>query len=117
VIDTIGEEGLLPRARALGERATARLRALAERVPEVAEVRGPGLMIGVELSDPATRAPRGDLATGAIAGAREEGVVLIDCGPEGNVIRFIPPLVVSDDELDLALVALERGIARAITRR
>jgi len=117
VIDTIGEEGLLPRARALGERATARLRALAERVPEVAEVRGPGLMIGVELSDPATRAPRGDLATGAIAGAREEGVVLIDCGPEGNVIRFIPPLVVSDDELELALVALERGIARAITRR
>jgi 4-aminobutyrate aminotransferase len=113
VIEVIGEEGLLARARSLGERATARLRALAARVPEVAEVRGPGLMIGVELADPATRAPRGDLVAAAIAAAREEGVVLIDCGPDANVIRFIPPLVVSDEELDLALGALERGIEAA----
>jgi 4-aminobutyrate aminotransferase len=115
VIDTIGEEGLLARARVLGERATARLRALAEDVPEVVEVRGPGLMIGVELGDPATRAPRGDLAAAAIAGAREEGVVFIECGAEGNVIRVIPPLVATDQELDLALRALERGILRAVT--
>jgi 4-aminobutyrate aminotransferase len=114
-IDAIGEEGLRARARALGDRATARFRTLAEVVPHVGDVRGPGLMIGVELADPDTRRPRRDLARATLDYAREEeGVVMIECGPDGNVIRFIPPLVVTDDELDLAAGALERGIARAV---
>ena len=52
----------------------------------------------------------------AIAGAQEEGVIVIDCGPENNVIRFIPPLNVTDEELDLALTGLERAIERAAAR-
>ena len=112
-IDTLGEERLPERARVLGERATARLRALAERVPEVAEVRGPGLMIGVELADPASGAPRPDLVSAAIAGAEREGVIVIDCGPENSAIRFIPPLTISDDDLDAALTGLERGVEGA----
>jgi 4-aminobutyrate aminotransferase len=113
-IDAIGEEGVLARARALGRRATERLTALAGRVPEVADVRGPGLMIGVELADPDARAPRGDLAAAAISAAQDEGVVVIDCGPDNNVIRFIPPLTLTDAELALALDGLERAIERAV---
>ena len=115
-IDVIAEERLPERAVALGAITTARLREVAARVPEVAEVRGPGLMIGVEIAEPATGRPRGDLAARAIAAARSDGVVLIDCGPEGEVIRFIPPLTISEEDLDHGLDVLGRaleGIAAA----
>jgi 4-aminobutyrate aminotransferase len=114
VIDAVEADGLLARGRALGERAAHRLRALEAEIPEVAEVRGPGLMIGIELADPQTRAPLGDLAGRVIAAAQDEGLVLIECSAEGNVVRFIPPLVTSDDELDVGIAALERALARAL---
>ncbi len=114
VIDTIEAEGLLARGRDLGARATHRLKALEAEIPEVAEVRGPGLMIGVELADPATREPLGDLAHRVVAAAEQEGLVLIECAADGNVIRFIPPLVTTDEELDLGLGMLERALGRAL---
>jgi len=114
VIDAVEADGLLARGRGLGERATHRLRALEAEIPEVAEVRGPGLMIGVEFADPRTRAPLGDLAGRVIAAAQDEGLVLIECSAEGNVVRFIPPLVTSDEELDLGIAAFERALTRAL---
>jgi 4-aminobutyrate aminotransferase len=114
VIDTIESDGLLARGRELGARATHRLKALEAEVPEVAEVRGPGLMIGIEFADPATRAPLGDVARHVVAAAEDEGLVLIECQAEGNVIRLIPPLVTSDEELDQGLSILERAVGRAL---
>lgn len=114
VIDTIEDEGLLARGRELGVRATHRLKALEAEVPEVAQVRGPGLMIGIEFADPATRAPLGDLAGRVLAAAEAEGLILIDCSADANVVRLIPPLVTSDADLDLGLAALERAVALAL---
>ena len=114
VIDAVEADDLLARGKALGARATHRLKALEAEIPEVVDVRGPGLMIGVEFADPATRAPLGDLAKRVIANAEEEGLVLIECSAEGNVVRFIPPLVTRDEELDLGIAAFERAVGRAL---
>jgi 4-aminobutyrate aminotransferase len=114
VVDTIEEDGLLDRAKALGARATHRLKALEAEIPEVAEVRGPGLMIGIELADPATRAPLSDLTKRVVAAAEDDGLILIECQAEGNVIRFIPPLVTSDDELEQGLAILEGALTRSL---
>jgi 4-aminobutyrate aminotransferase len=114
VIDTVDDEGLLARGRELGARATHRLKALEAEIPEVAEVRGPGLMIGIEFADPGTRAPLGDLVARVVAAAEEEGLVLIDCSADGNVVRFIPPLVTSDEDLELGLSVFERAVGRAL---
>ncbi len=115
VIDAITEEGLLERSRALGARATYRLKAMEAEIPEVAEVRGPGLMIGVELAHPETRAPLSDLAHAVVANAQDDGLILIECQAEGNVIRFIPPMVTTDEELDHGLTLLEGALGRALS--
>ena len=114
VIDTIEDDGLLARGRQMGERATHRLKALEAEVAEIAEVRGPGLMIGIEFADPVTRAPLSDLSGRVVAAAQEDGLVLIECGAEGNIVRFIPPMVTTDDDLNLGLTRFEAAVARAL---
>ena len=114
VIDTVNQDGLLARGRQMGERITHRLKALEAEVPEIAEVRGPGLMIGIEFADPETRAPLGEVADRVVAAAQDEGLVLIECGAEGNVVRFIPPMVTSDDDLNLGLTRFEAAVGRAL---
>jgi 4-aminobutyrate aminotransferase-like enzyme len=92
---------LYRRATAIGERAMARLRAL--DAPSVIEVRGIGAMIGVELVDKAT--------TEAVqARCLADRVLVLTCGPEGNVLRLIPPLTITDEELDHGLDVLERAL-------
>jgi len=112
-IEAIVAEGLLDRARTLGGRAAADFERLAAGVPELAEVRGLGLMLGLEFADPADRRPRPDLAQLAVERAREQRVIVIRSGPEGNVIRFLPPLTLSDAELTLGLEVLGRSIEAA----
>ncbi len=114
-IDAMEAEDLPAHARLLGARALERLEALADKHPEVS-ARGLGLMIGIEILNPRDRSARPDLAAQIELGVREEGVLLIRSGPEGNVIRFLPPLVITDDELEMALVALERAIGATLER-
>lgn len=105
-IEAMDAEDLPAHARVLGLRAIRRLGQIAER-HRALRVRGLGLMIGIEVLDPATGAARHDLAEAIEARAREEGVLVIRSGPEGNVIRLLPPLVITDDELELALDVIE----------
>lgn len=94
VLDVIEEEGLCDRAASGGERLMKGLSAIA---PEGSVVRGKGLMIGLELPDGGAR---------AVAGACLERKVLVnDIGD--RVIRFVPPLVISDEEIDQGLSVLE----------
>jgi len=98
-IAVLGDEGLYDRARELGEVSLARLRRETAANPAVVDVRGIGLMIGVELVDGATaeRVQRRCL---------DAGVLVLNCGPHGEVLRLIPPLTISDTELDLGLTTL-----------
>jgi 4-aminobutyrate aminotransferase/(S)-3-amino-2-methylpropionate transaminase len=78
-----------------------RERAAAHR--SVAEIRGRGLMIAIEMADPDTLAPRPDLAKRLLGEALSRNLILLSCGTHGQAVRIIPPLVTTDDEVDLAL--------------
>ncbi|HEX4867337.1 MAG TPA: aminotransferase class III-fold pyridoxal phosphate-dependent enzyme [Acidimicrobiales bacterium] len=103
-IEVLESEGLYDRALAIGEVVMGRLRALG--APVVVEVRGIGGMIGVELRDKAA-------AEAVQHACLSEGVIVLTCGPQGNVLRLIPPLTITDDELDHGLSALEQALLEA----
>jgi 4-aminobutyrate aminotransferase len=105
-IDAMEAEGLPEHARILGERAMGRLAALDAR-HEGVRVRGLGLMIGIEVGSPDGLEPRPDIAEAIRRRALADGVLVICSGPEANVIRILPPLVITDAELDRALDVLE----------
>ena len=102
-IEVLEAEGLYDRAVVLGDRARAALRSL--RSPKVREVRGVGAMIGVELVDQKT-------AEAVQRRCLGRGVLVLTCGPEGNVLRLIPPLTMTDEELDHGLAVLAKALAR-----
>ncbi len=102
-LDVIDDEGLVERAEQLGDRLRDGIRARAEGRPLVAEVRGRGMMIGVELAEPGTLTPRADLVKALIHEAFDRGLLLLSCGIRGQVVRVIPPLVTTEDEVDLAV--------------
>jgi 4-aminobutyrate aminotransferase len=100
-IEVLEREGLYDRAIALGVRARAHLGALG--ADAVVEVRGVGAMIGVELTDKAT-------AEAVQQRCLAAGVLVLTCGPDGNVLRLIPPLTMTDAELDHGLVVLSEAL-------
>ncbi len=108
-IDTMRAEDLPGRARKIGDTMLPRLRALAERYPAIAEVRGRGAMIAVELVEPGTLNPAPHLAAKAAALCHAAGVVVLTCGTYGNVLRFLPPLVIGDDLLNEGLDVVEQS--------
>jgi 4-aminobutyrate aminotransferase/(S)-3-amino-2-methylpropionate transaminase len=109
VIDTM--EGLHPHARELSDRAFTRFGELAERHDTIGDIRGLGLMIGVELvEDRSTRTPDAKAFKHVQAHVFERDLIIIDCGPDGNVLRFIPALVTTHDELDWAIDLIDDGL-------
>lgn len=104
-------EPLLPHARDLSKRAFEGFAQLAERHETIGDVRGLGLMIGIELvTDPETRAPDAQAFRHVQSYVLDRELIIIDCGPDGNVIRFIPPLITTTDELDWAIGLIEEGL-------
>ena len=110
VIETIEAEDLLTRARAIEERLLGRLRDLQASDPRIGDVRGRGAMIAAEFVDPATGDPDGAVAKAVAAYAHSQGVITLTCGTWGNVIRFLPPLSISDELLDEALDVLTTAL-------
>jgi len=110
-LDVIEDEQLVANAARQGERLLAGLEQVAGDHPSVVEVRGRGLMVAIEFADRRTLQPRPDLAKAVMAGAFERRLLLISCGTYGQVVRFIPPLVTTDDEVDLALDTVREVVA------
>jgi 4-aminobutyrate aminotransferase len=103
-LDVLEHEGGYERARVLGERAIARLRAAqAAAGGAVVDVRGVGLMIGVELHDKAA-------ALAVQHRCLAEGLIVLTCGPSENVLRLVPPLTITDAELDHGLAILTAAL-------
>ena len=112
VLETIRAERLVENAAARGEELTAGLREIMAEDQRIGDVRGPGLMIGLEfVKDRATREPDGPLCETVIQLCADEGLLVISCGVEHNVIRWIPPLNVTSEEIAEAL-----GIFRRVLR-
>jgi 4-aminobutyrate aminotransferase len=102
---------LVANAAARGAELKAGLEAIAAKDPRIGDVRGPGLMIATEfVKDKITRepAPIGDPLIEKLADA---GLLLLTCGAHHNIIRWIPPLDVTSDEIQEALGIFERVLA------
>ena len=114
VLEVIEEEGLQENARILGGRLLDGLRALQTRRRLIGDVRGMGLMVGVELvSDREARTPASAETLVVLEAAREMGLLLGKGGLAGNVLRIKPPMCITADDVDFALDVLDRSLGRA----
>jgi 4-aminobutyrate aminotransferase len=105
------DNDLQSNARDMGRRLMKGLREAARAQPAVGEVRGKGLMIGIEIVRPGSAEPWAEAASRVLEGARQRGVLIGKGGLYGNVLRIAPPLTVSADEVDEAVRALAESIA------
>jgi 4-aminobutyrate aminotransferase/(S)-3-amino-2-methylpropionate transaminase len=110
-IRTIREQDLVGRARHIGELMLPRLHTLAERYPLIGDVRGRGAMIAIELVKPGTLEPDPAAMRAILTACHEEGLLVLSAGTYGNVIRFLPPLVIPDHLVDEGLSILEKAVA------
>jgi len=112
VLDVIESEGLVTRAFEVGSHLRKGLDGLKSRHPAIGDVRGVGLLIGVELvRDLETREPDSLLAASLMNGMRERGVLIGTTGPAGNVLKIRPPLVLTHEEADVIVAGLDACLA------
>lgn len=116
VLDVIEEEGLQQRAAAVGARLRSNLDEVMDAHGAITEVRGTGLMIGMELvGDSETGAPAPDLAHSVMNDMKERGVLIGTTGPHGNVLKIRPPLVLTLEEADLIADTLDASLRFVLT--
>ncbi len=108
-IEVIEEEKLCERAQKLGDAWLKRLRKFAEGKSYIGEVRGVGLMIGIEFNDK-NGGPSKELADKVAERCLEHKMIVLTCGNAGQVIRLIPPLNISDADADKAMEILEKAM-------
>jgi 4-aminobutyrate aminotransferase / (S)-3-amino-2-methylpropionate transaminase / 5-aminovalerate transaminase len=106
-IETMEAEELAGKARRIEEIMLPRLQKLATSFPVIAEVRGRGAMLAIELCRPGTLEPDAKTTAAVTKACHQAGLVTLTCGTFGNVIRFLPPLVIGEDLLDEGLSILE----------
>jgi 4-aminobutyrate aminotransferase/(S)-3-amino-2-methylpropionate transaminase len=112
VLEAFEQDKLLDRAGRLGQRLEAGLRELARKHPIIGDVRGLGFMQAIELvKDRKTKTPDPDRAQRVIDQARQRGLLVIKCGVHRNVIRFLAPLVISEEHLDKALGIIDAALS------
>jgi 4-aminobutyrate aminotransferase/(S)-3-amino-2-methylpropionate transaminase len=109
-IEVYERDDLAAAARAIESLVVPRLRAAAQKVPAIAEVRGRGAMLAVELVRPGTLEPDKAAAAAVAAACAAQGVLTLTCGTWGNVVRLLPPLVIEHALLDDALGVLETAL-------
>jgi 4-aminobutyrate aminotransferase/(S)-3-amino-2-methylpropionate transaminase len=107
-ISEMKEHDLNARAAEIEQIIKGRLAKLQAQHPALADIRGRGAMVAVELCKPGTTEPDADLAKSVAAAAHRAGVIVLTCGTYGNVFRFLPPLTISDELLNEAFDVLEQ---------
>ena len=115
-LDVIEREGLVANAAARGRQLLDGLRRLKERYPVIGDARGLGLMAAIELVKPDDgdgRTPDPALAKRVLGAALDRKLIALSAGAWGQVVRIIPPLVTTSDEIDLALGILDESLAAA----
>ncbi len=110
-IETIEQQDLVGAARRIGEIMLPALRDLQSRHPVIGDVRGRGAMVAVELVKPGTKDADPAAASAVAAFCHREGVLVLTAGTYGNVLRFLPPLVMPEHLLEEALTVLDKAFA------
>ena len=110
VIEVIKDEDLVNRSNDVGKKITKKLESLANKHEYIGEIRAIGSMVAVELvTDKETKEPNKEQADRILAYANKHGLLLLSSGLHGNVVRFLAPLVITDDELNKGLAILEKA--------
>jgi len=102
-VRVLQEEKLVENSARLGEKLLAQLNPLKDRFPSIGDVRGLGLMVGVEFVVPGSRTPSREKAKAVQQACLEKGLLLLTCGTDDNVVRWIPPLIISEQHLGEAM--------------
>jgi 4-aminobutyrate aminotransferase/(S)-3-amino-2-methylpropionate transaminase len=111
VLEILLQDGLLERARSLGDILLARFRKLQQRHAIIGDVRGKGPMLALELvKDRETKKPATDEAKKLVQLCYDKGLVLLSCGNFSNVIRTLMPFVITDEQLERGLAILEESL-------
>lgn len=113
VIDVMHDEQLPARGQRLGDQLKARLESLRAQVPQISDVRGLGAMIAVQFNAPASGKPDAAYTKAVQAEALRRGLILLTCGVDYNVVRFLFPLTISDAVFAEALDILEASLLAA----
>lgn len=113
-IGVLKEEDLIGNSERMGAYAMGRLQEMKEKHPVIRDVRGVGLMIGIELRNPETGEPDGAAVMDVLDRCLEKGVLFYLCGNSGEVIRMIPPLTVSKEQVDAGLDVLEEALTEFV---
>jgi alanine-glyoxylate transaminase/(R)-3-amino-2-methylpropionate-pyruvate transaminase len=114
VLDVIDEEGLQENSRVLGKRLKDGFKRLAHDYKLIGDVRGMGLMLGVELvRDRSSKEPAKQETLDVLEAAREMGVLIGKGGIDGNVLRVKPPMCITADDVDFSLDVLDRALSMA----
>jgi 4-aminobutyrate aminotransferase len=111
-IRVMRDERLLDNAARMGARLMDQLRDVQEAFPVIGDVRGLGLMIAAEFTAP-DGTPATDLAKAVVRGCLKRRLLLLTCGPWNNTVRWIPPLVVSGEQIDRAVHIFRQAVAEA----
>ncbi|MBP2370805.1 aspartate aminotransferase family protein [Pseudonocardia parietis] len=112
-LEVVQKENLVENARVQGEKLIAGVRESAQHHPVIGDVRGRGLMVGIEFVD-AEGKPDGATAAKVHAAAAAQGLLLLTCGVYGNVVRMIPPLVVTAEQIDEGLALWAKTLDDAL---
>ena len=110
-IETIKSENLNQRAKEIGKIMVDALTAMQAKYPVIGEVRGRGAMVAIELVQPGSKEPNGDIMGKVVKYAQSKGVVFLTAGTYGNVLRFLPPLVISDELVKDAMSVLDEAFS------
>ncbi len=111
VLDVVADERLQARAARLGERLLTDLRELSRRHDLVGDVRGTGLFLGVALvRDRLSRTPARDAASAVVEAVKRRGVLISSDGPDHNVLKLKPPMVLSESDCDRFVTALDEAL-------
>ena len=110
-METMEEENLVARAKHIGEILGTSLRELAKKYPVIGEVRGRGAMQAIELVEPGTKNPNTAAMNAVVKYCQSQGVLVLTAGTYSNVVRFLPPLVITDELLKDALSVLDDAFA------
>lgn len=112
-IETIQSQNLTKRASEIGKVMVDALTEMQKKYPAIGEVRGRGAMIAIELVQPGSKEPNGELLGKVVKYAQSKGVLFLTAGTYGNVLRFLPPLVISDDLVKDAMSVLDEAFANS----
>ncbi|CCH80223.1 Putative 4-aminobutyrate transaminase (gabT) [Nostocoides japonicum T1-X7] len=112
-LDVIRDEGLVENARLRGEQLIGGLKPLQGKYAEIGDVRGLGLMLGIEFVH-ADGSADAETAAAVQQATTRHGLLSLTCGPAGNVVRLIPALVVTADEIDLGIERFQASVAHVL---